>query len=114
MTDPSSIQPARSYGCTFGCGNPYDFIVIAVTDGTTEFVCLPCYVRLAIDMVTAVASPEDPDVKVALAAVAGLGLVPAPGPSGKPGRKNAPATATDPSVIDEYDSVIDDLSESDI
>lgn len=103
----------RSYGCTFGCGNPYDYVVTAVSDATTEFLCTPCFVRIASDMVAAITDPSDPAVREAAAWMATQDMQQAPGPSGKPGRKNAPVGTSVPSVIDDYDSVIEDIDAGD-
>ena len=105
--------PARSYGCTFGCGNPYDYIVISAADGTTEFLCLPCYVRLAIDMIAAVTNADDPKVQEAMRALGDMPIDIAPRPSGKPRGKNAPATTDDPELFEAFDDVIttEDLPE---
>lgn len=105
----SSTQPAqmeRSYGCTFGCGNPYDYIVINVQDGSAEFLCLPCFVRLATDMVAAVTNPDDPKVREAMAAAASNVIEMAPGPKGKSRGHNAPATNNDPDLLDSFDDVV--------
>jgi len=103
----------RSYGCTFGCGNPYDFVFISVRDGTTEFLCLPCFVHLASDMVKAVTEPSA-DEKAAWSddELTGQGAPMLTG--GSRGRgKNAPATSDDPGLLEAFDSVIteEDLPE---
>jgi hypothetical protein len=101
----------RSYGCSFGCGNPYDYIVVSVADGTAEMLCLPCYVRLAVDMIAAVTDADDPKVKAAMSALGEMPLDFAPGPAGRPRGANAPATATDDDVLDAFEDIIttDDL-----
>lgn len=98
--------PERSYGCTFGCGNPYDFIFVSVRDGTTEFLCLPCMVRLASDMVEAVTEPGSDRVKIASGFSAGQESAPMNGTASRGKGKNAPATSLDPELFDSYDSVI--------
>lgn len=105
----SSIDAApntRSYGCSFGCGNPYDFIVISVRDGSAEFLCLPCYVRLATDMIAAVTEQDNPKVAEAVAAMNGDSEATVKGPSGKRGKRNAPTTNEDPDLLDAFDAVI--------
>lgn len=106
MTTPSEQTAVRSYGCTFGCGNPYDFVFISVADGTTEFLCLPCFVRLAGDMVEAATNPDNPVVQAALAAAAGEVVDQAPGPAGRRGRHNAPATSDSPDLFETYNAAI--------
>lgn len=106
MTSPEITPAERSYGCTFGCGNPYDFVVIDIKSGTTEFLCLPCFVRLAGDMVAAVteSSTVIPWMGEALSELARAGQ--APGPAGRKRGKNAPATEDDPGIIGAFESVI--------
>jgi hypothetical protein len=98
--------PTRSYGCSFGCGNPYDFILVDVRAGTTELLCLPCYVKLASDMVTAVTEANDPQVMAALAYAASGVAGQAPGPAGRKRGHNAPGTSDDITLFDAFDSVI--------
>lgn len=110
--DPT-VSPARSYGCTFGCGNPYDYIVVNVQDGSTDFLCLPCFVRLATDMVAAVTDPDDPKVKAAMAEAEALAIAPMAVPFIPPRGRNAPATTDDDDLIEAYSGVItvDELPE---
>ncbi len=96
----------RSYGCTFGCGNPYDFVFISVSDGTTEFLCLPCMVRLAGDMVEAVTNPDNATVKDAMSAYDGGDQAPMSGNGSKRRGKNAPATNDDHELFESFDSCI--------
>lgn len=108
---PETVQ--RSYGCTYGCGNPYDYLIVSVADGTTEFLCLPCFVRLATDLVAAMTSP---DGEVVLAAVRDMGhleQVPMSAPGPKSRGRNAPATNDDDDVLTAFDGIIteDDLPE---
>lgn len=111
VSSPEYAQNERSYGCSYGCGNPYDTIIINVRDGTTEFLCLPCFVRLASDVVAAMTEADNPDVQAAMAYAAGRPADLVPGPTGKRRGHNAPATADDPDLLAEFDSVItvDDL-----
>lgn len=104
MTTPP--PPARSYGCTFGCGNPYDFVIVQVADGTTEFLCMPCFVKLASDVLAAMTEVDNPQVKLALASMNGLGGDVVPGPTGKAHGHNAPATNDDPALFDAYEDVV--------
>lgn len=107
MTDSNTTE-ARSYGCTFACGNPYDFVVIDIRSGTTEFVCLPCFVRLAGDLVAAVTETNNPALAAALAYDAGNPVAQAPGPTGKRRGKNAPVTTIDPDLFDVFDAAMPD------
>lgn len=112
MTTPAI--PERSYGCTFGCGNPYDFILISVRDGTTEFLCLPDMVRLASDMVAAV-TDDNPDQVALWNTAVDEHVKAAPASNGaKRGRRNTPATNDDPDLFESYDGRItaDELPEA--
>jgi len=104
MTSPP--EAIRSYGCTFGCGNPYDVIVIMVDDGTTEFLCMPDFIRMAEIAVKAIVEPDDPEVQARLSIVNGTRGPSVPGPTAKRGRKNAPVTNTDPDIFASYDATI--------
>lgn len=104
MVQPPS--PARSYGCTFGCGNPYDYVVINVADGTTDFLCLPCYVRLAADMVAAVTDPSDPKVQAAMADMQPFEAAPMSDNGIRARGHNAPATSEDDDLLEAYEGVI--------
>lgn len=105
--------PERSYGCTFGCGNPYDYVLVDVRDGETQFICIPCFVRTATDMVRAIENPEDPEVQAAMQAAAAAAGNLVPGPGGRARGKNAPATADDPNLFAAYDGrvTVDDLDD---
>lgn len=99
-------MPERSYGCTFGCGNPYDYIIVSAIDNTVEMLCIPCYIRLAADMVGAMTSPDDPEVMAALKAIGADNAETVPGPKGKPRGHNPPAGSTDPDFIETFDTFI--------
>ena len=106
--EPSPIingkAPDRSYGCSWGCGNPYDYVIINVGDGTTEFLCLVCLLKLCQEMINAVINPDDPDVKAALAEYAGLDKVPMTSGRVRVRGKNAPADIDDDDLIEAFDS----------
>lgn len=113
MTTESNEAQPRSYGCTFGCGNPYDVIVTMISDASTDLLCIPCFIKVAHDMLQAMTEHDNPQVQAALAYAAANPLTQVPGPSGRKGRKNAPATSNDLDILDAYDGVIDteDLSD---
>lgn len=104
---------ARSYGCSYGCGNPYDYVFVSVADGTTEFPCMPCFIRLAVEIVQAVQTTEGAEL---VNAISDMGkLQPAPmtnSPKRKRGHE-APVNADDPTLIEAFDSRItaDELPE---
>jgi hypothetical protein len=108
---PSEVTAIRSYGCSFGCGNPYDYVFVSVADGTTEFLCLPCFVRLASDLLAAVTEPDSKRVRDAVKDMGNLDVTPMRGSKPRSRGKNAPADTEDPDLIMAFDSVIteDDL-----
>lgn len=101
----------RSYGCEFGCGNPYDFVIVSVADGSTNFVCTPCYLKLAQEILNAVLNPDDPKVQRAMAEYeAGEQAPMARKP--KTGRRGHAPVGTDDEIgLEAFNSVItaDDL-----
>jgi hypothetical protein len=109
----NGAAPERSYGCSWGCGNAYDYIIISVADGTTEFLDLVCLLKLCQDMIGAVINPDDPQVKAAMAEYASLERTPMNEGRVRKRGKNAPATADDDDLIEAFDSRIttDDLGD---
>lgn len=98
--------PQRSYGCSFGCGNPYDYVLISVADASTLFLCLPCHLRMSADMVRAIESPEAEDVRKAMADFATVEQSQASGNGLKSRGHNAPAEIEDNELIERFDSII--------
>ena len=96
----------RAYGCSYGCGNPYDMIVVSIADSTTEFLCMPCFVKLATDIITAMTDPENEAVQKMLAAAGEVMTAPMKGGGVKPRGRNAPAGTEDQDLIDAFDSVV--------
>lgn len=70
-------------------------------------VCLPCFIGLARDMILALTEPENEEVIAALALAVGNTGEQVPGPRGKPGKRNAPATSHDDGIFDEFDDIIE-------
>jgi hypothetical protein len=103
----------RSYGCTFGCGNPYDIIVISVADSTTEFLCIPCYVRMASDLVEVITNPDSEAARTVSSAAGAYDTAPMHSPPVRRRGHHAPATASDPDILAAFDSVVtaDELSD---
>jgi hypothetical protein len=81
-------------------------VFISVADGTTEFLCLPCFVKLASDLVHAVTSPEAADVLAAVADTQGIEYAPVTRNTVRGRGHNAPATTDDPDLLDAFDSRI--------
>lgn len=98
--------PERSYGCSYGCGNPYDYIFVSVADGTTEFLCLPDFVRLCESLIAAVTDPDNPVVRAAVADMVSLDVTPMNGSKPKQRGKNAPVGTEDDDLLEAFDSII--------
>lgn len=96
----------RSYGCSFGDGNPYDFVVVTVVDSTTLFLCAPCFVRTALEMVQAATEPYAAETLMAMQHAGTVTPVPMDGSPVKTRGHNAPAESDDPDLFDAFDSVI--------
>lgn len=105
MTDQPA-QTERSYGCSFGCGNPYDYIFISVAGGETLFLCLPDMVRLMSDIVSAVTEPNPDQVARWLKTISPLDHAPMRGKGAKSRGHNAPAEADDPDLFASFDAVV--------
>ena len=103
----------RSYGCSYGCGNPYDYVIVSVADSTTELLCLPCFLRLAEVVLDAVTHPEADEVRNAVEAAGQVEQTRMNGQGPKARGKNAPANTDDPNLIEAFDSVmtVEDLPE---
>jgi hypothetical protein len=54
--------------CESGDGNEYAVILTNVEDSTTQFLCIPCLVGVAMVIVTAMTEPDDPSVIAAVEA----------------------------------------------
>lgn len=112
MDDVETIEP-RSYGCSLACGNPYDFIVVLVQDGTTQMLCTPCFVRTAADMLEAMTNPDDPEVQRRIAEAGTVEQVPMYGRQVAGRGHEAPADSLDPDAISEFEGyVLDDEVDS--
>lgn len=107
-------ETPRSYGCSYGCGSPYDVILVSVKDSTTEFLCIPCYVRLAVDMMKAFLGDADKEVATALADKAELATMVTGEFDIKARGHNAPVATEDDDLIEAYQGVIteDELPEA--
>lgn len=103
---PENAAPERSYGCSNGDGNPYDFIVVTVSDATTQFLCTPCFVQAAIVMVTAITEGQDPEVMEAVASAGVIDQVPMNEGRIRQRGKNAPAELENDLVIERFDNMV--------
>lgn len=105
MAQPMPEAAPRSYGCTFGCGNPFDYVFTDVASSETQFLCLPCFVRLASDIVEAATNPDNATVRLAVAEMGEVDSAPVTTRThGKRGH-NAPVTTDDPDIFEAFDGV---------
>lgn len=112
MSDQPAM-PERAYGCTFGCGNPYDVVIVQVVDSTTELLCYPCFVRMASEVAEAMTNPDSPAVRAAVAGAGPVETAPMRGAGPRKRGHNAPAGTDDADVLSAFDRVItaDELPE---
>lgn len=94
--------PERSYGCSLGCGNAYDFVVVLVQDGTTQFLCTPCFVRTAADMLEAMTNPDSAEVQRRMGEAGEVDVTPMTQDFVMSRGHNAPAGVEDPDAIETF------------
>lgn len=107
MTGQDSKPPERSYGCSYGCGNPYDFVMVTVSDGASEFLCTPCLIKTATEMVAAMIQADNPEVRAALESLGTPGEDRVPGPAGRERGENGPAGSGITVQFEEYSPQVD-------
>lgn len=98
--------PERSYGCSRGCGNPFDYVLTAVSESFTELLCLPCFVQTAAMMIRSVVDPTDEAVQAAVAEFPPSDQAPMAAPVTRGRGHHAPAESDDPDEIEMFDGVI--------
>lgn len=101
----SDAEP-RSYGCSYGCGNPYDFIVTTVSDMSSLALCAIDFMRTAHDMMTAVMDPENPEVQKRVAEAQLDNVVPFDAEHLKRRGHNAPVDAGSQDAIDAFEGYV--------
>jgi hypothetical protein len=98
--------PPRSYGCSYGCGRPYDFIVTNVSDMSSLALCAVDFMRTAHDMMVAAMESDNPDVQERLAEAVLTDVVPFEDNGLKRGRHNAPVEANSADAIAAFDGFV--------
>jgi len=102
----AQASPMRSYGCSLGCGNPYDFIVIMVQGAETQLLCTTCFITTAGNMLEAMTNPDNPIVRQMMAEAGAVSdQVPFDGTVRKRGHE-APAEVDDPDAIAAFESFV--------
>lgn len=61
MTDVPHAA-ACLHSCSYGCGRTYDVMVVQVVDGSTMFLCMPCFMSFAHQIMTAMVEETNADV----------------------------------------------------
>lgn len=108
MTEQPDV-PARSYGCSYGCGNPYDYVLVDVQGSETLLLCVPCFIRTAMEMVDAFMKRGDPEIEARVAQGAVSEQAPMNGRQVAKRGHEAPGDADDADAIETFESyVLDD------
>ena len=100
------LAPVRSFGCQYGCGNPMDVMLYQFVDGSTLVLCIPCFIRTAMDIVTAMTSNPDEGVQQMMAEMTTLDMVDTPTARARRGKHNAPVGVDNAELIDAYDTAV--------
>lgn len=104
MTEPEAS--VMSYGCQYGCGNPYHVILLQVQDGSVLFLCIPCFAKTAEEILKALIGEVPDAIDLEMGELAAMQQDQAPGPRARRGRHNAPAGTDSQDLIDAYDSAV--------
>lgn len=65
MSEPTHAA-ACLHACSYNCGRQYDVIVTQVVDGSTMFLCIPCFMSFAHNVMQAMVDPNNPGVMEAV------------------------------------------------
>lgn len=105
--------PPMSYGCQYGCGNPYHMILISVIDGSTLFLCMPHFVQTATDVISAMTNGLSPEAEAERQAMNAEQVAESADVTARRGKHNAPAGAEDPDLVAHFDGIVyeDELDE---
>lgn len=63
MSDQDNTGEACMHACTWGCGRKYDIVVTQVIDASTLFLCIPCFMSFAHNVMQAMVDADSADVK---------------------------------------------------
>lgn len=106
-------ESPRSYGCQYGCGNSMDVILTQILDNSTLILCIPCFVKTAIEIVDAMTGDISPDVEAQRQELNAMEQAPMTGSRARRGRHNAPVGVDNEGLIEVYDTQITDDELSD-
>lgn len=104
MAEPD--ESAMSYGCQFGCGNGMEIVMVQIRDGSLLMVCIPCFVRVAIDIVDAMTGGNGTNLTAEMAELKAMDAEQAPGPRARRRGHNAPVGNTDPDLFEAFDTAV--------
>lgn len=76
MSDSTIDATRQGIPCSYACGRVSDMVVTAIADSTTEFLCMPCFTSLAVNVMQAMTEPDSPDVIAAVEAAGDVDYVP--------------------------------------
>lgn len=103
---PANQGTKRSYGCSYGDGNPYDFVIIQVGEKEVLMLCTPCFIQTAAQMLEAMQNPDNEVVRKMLAEAPDASEQ-VPFEDDIPGRgHNAPVETKDPDAIEAFESFV--------
>lgn len=106
MTEPLPEQPERSYGCSMGCGAPFDIVIISVQDASTLMLCIPCHLRLAMQLMESFVDGDSDQVQRMISEAGAAGdAAPFDGNVRRRGH-NAPVNSDDAGLIEAYDDLL--------
>lgn len=63
MAQEDDTGEACTHACTWGCGRKYDIVVTQVIDASTLFLCIPCFMSFARNVMQAMVEADSADVK---------------------------------------------------
>lgn len=66
MSEPTMAQ-ACTHACSYGCGRMYDCVFTQVIDASTLFLCMPCFMTFARNIMEAMVEADSAAVQEAVA-----------------------------------------------
>lgn len=106
MTELSKREIKRSYGCSYGCGSPYDLIVVSTKDASTLMLCTPCFIQTAAQMLEAMTNPENSEVVKMLKEAGEPDQVPFDDDQFEGKNRHAPVELDDPDAIEAFEGLV--------
>lgn len=106
MPEPSKREIKRSYGCSYGCGNPFDLIVVSTKDASTLMLCTPCFIQTAAQMLEAMTNPENSDVVQMMREAGDVDEVPFDSEEFRSKTRHAPVELDDPDAIEAFEGEV--------